>query len=137
MECRKSVGNAENIEQNYFVINHKLCSLNDYINVCRRNKYQAAQFKRDIDELIGWAIKQAIISGTLHPIESPCCLEIDWWESSKRRDVDNVHSSVKYILDSLVKNQVIKNDSPRYVKQIYHKVYYGEKNKVIVRLIDC
>lgn len=122
---------------NTLTINAKLPSLNDYIDVCRRNKYQAAQFKRNIDELIGWAIKQALVKGTLHPIESPCFIEIEWWESSKRRDVDNVHSSVKFILDSLVKNQVIKNDSPKYVEQIYHKVYYGKQNKVIVRLIDC
>lgn len=41
--------------QYYFMINAKLPSLNEYINACRRNKYQGAKFKRDVEEVIGWA----------------------------------------------------------------------------------
>lgn len=134
MECRESIENAKNNEQNYFVINHKLCSLNEYINVCRRNKYQAAQFKRDVEEAIGWAIRQARAKGTLQPTDEPCIIWIDYIEKSKRRDVDNIQSSTKFILDSLVKNKVLKNDSQKYIKQIYHTVKHGDKDSVTVRI---
>jgi Holliday junction resolvase RusA-like endonuclease len=120
--------------ENYFVINHKLCSLNEYINVCRRNKYQAAKFKRDVEEAIGWAIRQARAKGTLHPTDKPCIIWIDFVEKSRRRDVDNIQSSTKFILDSLVKNEVLKNDSQKYIKQIFHTVTHGDKDCVTVKI---
>jgi hypothetical protein len=57
---------------NEFTIRAKLPSLNEYINACRANKYQAAKFKQDVEEVIGWAIKQARAKGELKPIDEPC-----------------------------------------------------------------
>lgn len=113
-----------------FTIEGKLPSLNETINENRSNRYAGAKLKKEIETLIGWAIKKA----KLTPIENPCVIEIDWHEATKRRDVDNIHSSVKFILDALVKNGILKNDSRRYVKQIYHQVIDDKTNFVIVRI---
>ena len=113
---------------NSFTINRRLYSLNDVIAANRANKYKGATLKKDIEEAIGWDIKQALCKGELKPISNPCIIRINWYESSKRRDVDNVQSSQKFILDSLVKNGVLKNDSQRYVKQVYHAFWMIRTN---------
>lgn len=115
-----------------FVIEGKLPSLNEVIRENRSNRYAGAKLKKEIDTLIGWTIKKA----KLTPVTNPCVIEVDWHEATKRRDVDNIHSSVKFILDALVKNGILKNDSRRYVKQIYHKVIDDTANYVVVRIYD-
>jgi Holliday junction resolvase RusA-like endonuclease len=122
----------------YFIIKAKLPSLNEYVRACRANKYQGAKFKADVEELIGWAIKQAQASGKLSNMgEKPCKVYIDWHEKTKRRDVDNIQSAQKYILDALQKCGIIKNDSRKYVKQIYHTVNDSTEDYVVVRLEEC
>lgn len=38
---------------------------------------------------------------------------------NKKRDIDNVSSAKKYILDALQRAKILKNDSPKYV--VAHK----------------
>lgn len=113
-----------------FIIKEKLPSLNDVIEKNRTNRYAGAKLKKDIETHIGWAIRAA----ALKPITNPCVIEVDWHEATKRRDVDNIHSSVKFILDALVKCGILKNDNRRYVKQIYHTVIDDDTNFVVVRI---
>ena len=54
-------------------------------------------------------------------------------EKTKRRDVDNIQSAQKFILDALQHFSIIKNDSRKYVKQIHHTVIDDERDFVIVR----
>lgn len=121
---------------NQFKIKAKLPSLNDVIAKNRANRYMGAKFKKEIEEVIGWAIKQALTMRTLKPVEKPCYLEIDWHEATKRRDADNVQSSQKFILDAMVENGILKNDSRRYVKQIYHQIIDDNDDYVVVRIIE-
>lgn len=123
--------------QYYFMINAKLPSLNEYINACRRNKYQGAKFKRDVEELIGWAIIEAKSKKMLQPTCKPVIVKIDFYEKTKRRDVDNIIAGgSKVILDTLVKHQIIKDDSRKYVKQVHCDVYDDTTDYVIVKLIE-
>lgn len=122
----------------YFIIKEKLPSLNEYVRACRSNKYQGAKFKADVEEVIGWAIKQAQAAGKLSSMcEEPCNVYINWHEKTKRRDVDNIQSAQKFILDALQKCGIIKNDSRKYVKQIYHTVNDSTEDYVVVRLEEC
>lgn len=89
---------------NAFTINCKLPSLNDWIKANRSNKYQGAKFKQEIEEVIGWSIKQALASKTLHKPQNAVILRFYWHERTKRRDADNIASAKKFILDALVKN---------------------------------
>ena len=90
---------------NSFIIKQKLPSLNDYIGACRSNAYMGAKFKSEVEEERGWDIRQALASGTLHKVETPVIVKITWAERTKKRDVDNIQSSQKFILDALVKTK--------------------------------
>ncbi len=93
-----------------------------------------ANFKKDIETVIGWAIKQALVMRTLKPVKKPCVIEIDWHEATKKRDADNVQSSQKFVLDAMVQNGILQNDSRRYVKQIYHQIIDDSVDYVVVRI---
>ena len=122
------------ININTFTIKAKLPSLNDTIAKNRANKHLGNKFKQDIEEVIGWAIKQALVMKTLKPVKNPCEIYIEWHEATKRRDVDNVQSSQKFVLDAMVKNGILENDSRRYVKQVYHEIIDDKADFVVVRI---
>lgn len=118
---------------NELVINAQLPSLNQYQNACRSHWSRGAEFKKSIEELIGWSIKQALTKQTLRKVEKPCEIFIEWHEKTKRRDVDNIQSAQKFILDALQHHNIIKNDSRKYIKQIHHTIIDDERDFVIVR----
>lgn len=122
--------------QYYFMINAKLPSLNEYINVCRRNKYQAAKFKRDVEELIGWAIIEAKAKKMLQPTCKPYKVAFEWHERTAKRDCDNIASAKKYILDALQKQGIIPNDNQKYIKGFTDDFVKDTKDFVIVKLIE-
>ena len=109
-------------------------SLNDVVLANRSNRYKGARLKNDVEEVIGWAIKQALVIGTLKPVKKPCEIYIEWHESTKRRDVDNVKSSVKFVLDSMVQNGILINDNRRYVKQVHDLVIDDDADFVVVKI---
>lgn len=110
----------------------KLPSLNDYINICRRNKFEASNFKKGIEGDIIWAIRKAKIPQILKPIK----ITYTWIEKNHKRDIDNVSSSKKYILDALQKEGIIKNDSPKYYVGHEDIFKYDKKNgdRVIIEI---
>ena len=119
---------------NTFIIEERLPSLNETIDKNRTNRYAGAKFKKSIEDMIGWSIKEALLKKTLTPVIKPCVIEIDWHEATKRRDADNIQSSLKFILDAMVKNNILQNDSRRYVRQIYHNIIDDEIDYVVVRI---
>ena len=122
------------ININTFTIKAKLPSLNDVIAKNRANRYLGNNFKKDIEEVIGWAIKQARTMRTLKPVEKPCEIYIEWHEATKRRDADNVQSSQKFVLDAMVKNKILVNDNRRYVRQIHHTIIDDNDDFVVVKI---
>ena len=58
-------------------------------------------------------------------------------ERTKRRDADNIQSSAKFILDALKSCGVIKDDSRRYVTQVYHKIVDADADGVDVILKEA
>ena len=119
---------------NELVINAQLPSLNQYQSACRSHWSRGAEFKKSIEELIGWSIKQALTKRTLRKVEQPCEIFIEWHEKTKRRDVDNIQSAQKFILDALQTHSIIKKDSRKYIKQIHHTVIDDKRDFVIVRI---
>lgn len=121
--------------ENCFEIKGKLPSLNEYVNACRKNKFAGSQFKKKIQDKIVPQILQALSDDRLKPIKKPCIIYMTFTETSHRRDVDNIQSSQKFILDSLVNCQILPDDNPKWVKQIYHTIEYGNSYncKVVIR----
>ena len=118
----------------FFLIKQQLPSLNTFISAMNKNRYIGNNFKRDVEEAIGWAIKQAKTKGDLTTWNEPCEIYIEWHEKTKRRDVDNIQSATKFVLDALVKNGVLQDDGQKWVKQIYHKVVQDTADYVVVYL---
>lgn len=121
---------------NSFVINRKLPSLNEWWYSLASNKYMGAKFKREVEEDIGWYIKRALASGTLHKVEKPVVINFEYHEKTKRRDADNIASAKKFILDALVKQGILEDDSRKYVKGFYDKIVDDTENYVVVELIE-
>ena len=113
-----------------FIINNRLPSLNEYIDVCRYNRHKAAIFKSRIDLMICYEISSQL---NVH-IDKPVIVHLHFIEENKKRDVDNVYSASKYILDALVKKKVLKNDNPKHVVDIKYSHEYAKESKVIVEL---
>lgn len=104
----------------------KLPSLNEYVNLCRGNKYKAAKFKRDLEGQIGLFIRK------LPRLSEPVKIHFLWIEDNKRRDYDNIAFAKKFILDALVKRGKLKDDNRRFVTGFSDGFGYGKTAKVIL-----
>lgn len=116
-----------------FEIPFRLPSLNEYVNANRRNRYAGAKLKKDIERDICFAIKAA----KLQPVTGPCIVKMTFTEPNRRRDVDNVESAKKYVLDALVSSGILQGDSPKYVSSAPSFTAYGDQAKVTVELQEA
>ena len=119
-----------------FCIEQRLPGLNELINANRTNKYRGAQLKKDTEEMISLYILNAVNNKKLKPIQGSCTVNFDWCERTRKRDVDNIQSSQKFILDALQKTGIIPNDSQRYVQQTSHRVLHTVSDYVIVTITE-
>ena len=91
-----------------FTIEGTLDNLNDYIRAMNRNRYKGNALKKNNQAICNAYIKQQL-RGVC--IEKPVTLHFRWYEPSKRRDLDNISSfGRKVIQDALVKCGVLQND---------------------------
>lgn len=109
-------------------IEMKLPSLNEYIDVCRQNRYQAAAFKRQLETDIMWFLKK------LPCYQNPVIIDFVWHEENRKRDPDNVASAKKYILDALVKAGKLQGDSPKFIAGFSDRFCYGREAKVEITI---
>jgi len=114
-----------------FKISERLPGLNEYINACRRNKFAGAKMKKDTDNLIGWFINIA----HLKPIGEPIKVIFEWHIKKDRRDLDNIASAKKFILDALQKTGILPNDNKKFVQGFTDKFLYDKENEIVVGLI--
>lgn len=119
---------------NGFTVHAKLPSLNDVIRKNRENMFCGNTYKKETEKIISRYIQLALTTGELKPVSEPCTIRIDWYEKTKRRDVDNIQSSQKFILDALVSNGVLPDDNRKHVVQIYHTIHDSCENKVSVTI---
>ena len=90
-------------------IDGRIPGANEYIEACRRNKYEAAKMKREAEELIGWYIMN------LPPLKNPVHITFRWIEPNNRRDYDNIGFGKKFILDAMQKYGKLPNDNRKSV----------------------
>ena len=109
-------------------ISGKLPSINEYIDACRRNRYQAAKMKRDAEALVSYQ------AARLSPINSLVTIRFTWYESSRKRDPDNVCAAKKFILDALQKIGKIKNDNSKYIAGFIDNFVYGKGQGVLIEV---
>lgn len=106
----------------------KLPSLNDYTKWCRGNKYLAAKKKAEIESEIGLYLAE------MPKWDNPIKIHFTWVEGNKRRDLDNVCFAKKFILDSMVKHNKLKDDNRKCVTAFTDSFEYGKETKVILEI---
>lgn len=116
-----------------FEINGRLPSYNEYSNANRRNKYEGAIMKKNIElEIWGYILNQL----KQVKIKKPVFITFTWVEENKKRDLDNICFAKKFILDALQKANVLENDNSSHVRGFIDKFEYAKESKVIVELIE-
>lgn len=117
-----------------FVIEGRLDGLNDYIRACRTNFYVGNNMKQKNQKAVKKAIKKAKLhKATKYPVK----LKIAWYEPNVKRDIDNITFSSKFILDELVKSEIMCDDSQKYVSEIQHSVKVDKDNpRIEVEIIE-
>ena len=106
----------------------KLPSLNDYVNVCRSNRYKSSKMKRNLEADIGMFI------GKLPKYTKPVKIHFHWVEANRRRDLDNIAFAKKFILDAMVKRRKLNDDSSKWVVGFTDTFEYGDETKVILEI---
>lgn len=106
----------------------KLPSLNEYIHECNRNRYNGGTLKRNTEADI------AIFINALPEFKNPVSIKFKWIEGNRKRDLDNIAFGKKFILDTLVKQGKLKNDTPRYVTSFTDTFGYEKDYKVILTI---
>lgn len=115
------------------VIPTRLNNLNDYITADRTNRYKGAAMKARNEALVKVAIKQQMRSLR---IERPVYMEYTWYERNKRRDLDNISSfGRKVIQDALVQTRVLVNDGWNEIVGFSDQFYVDAANPRIEVLI--
>lgn len=121
-------------DRNYFIIEGRLPSLNDYVNANRSHWSRGALLKKQVEEGIMWQINSARATGKLHRTTEPSIITFEWHESDKRRDLDNIFSAKKYILDAMQKAGIIVNDNRRYIRGLEDTIYDDDRDFVQVTI---
>lgn len=119
------------------IIQGRLDNLNDYISAERTNRYKGAQMKSRSEAVVINAVRQCMRGVK---IEKPVYMEYTWYERNKRRDLDNISSyGRKVIQDSLVYAHVLKNDGWKEITGFSDKFYVDAKNpriEVLIREVE-
>ena len=114
--------------QGAFVSDQEVSEVVDFI----KSQSLGNTYAPDIEEKISYYIYDAVSKGTLHKQENPCWIVIEWTEKDRRRDADNIQSSQKFVIDSLVKCGILQNDNRKRVKNVTHIISVGKEHMVKV-----
>ena len=110
----------------HFTINGRLPNLNDFIRQNNKNRYAGAELKarsQKIAEIAIWECMRGI------KINKPVSIVYRWYEKNKRRDLDNVSSfGRKVIQDALVSTGVLVDDGWDYIRSFSDEFYIDSRN---------
>ena len=93
-------------------LNTKFISLNEYINLERKNKFAAASIKKSqTNKVIYLAIEQEF---TLDQ-DKKYDVVFNWFKPNNKKDHDNICFAKKFILDGLVSAKILKSDGAKHI----------------------
>lgn len=108
-----------------FCIPDRLSGLNEYIEACRRNPHAGANMKERDQNFVSWHIRQELKRVT---VKIPVRMVYRWYEKDRRRDLDNVSSyGRKVIQDALVETGILQNDGWKQITGFSDDFYVDKK----------
>lgn len=109
-----------------FTIPGRLPGLNEYIAACRRNQYAGGKMKKTDQNLVSWHIRQQLRD---RRITGPVRMVYRWYEKDRRRDLDNIASyGRKIIQDALVSCRILPDDGWNYITGFEDNFFIDKKN---------
>lgn len=119
---------------NRFVIKARLPGLNEVIEANRYSRYKGASLKKETETLIRFSIRAALRRGECWPVTLPAAVMLHFEERNRRRDLDNIFSGAKFILDAMKAEGLIKDDSQRYVRILAYSFDVGDEDEITVTI---
>ena len=75
------------------------------------------RLKKDSQQIIRLAIRRAKLKPMLY-----AAIRFEWHEADQRRDFDNIMFAQKFVLDSLVQQEILPDDGWGEIVKIEHRV---------------
>lgn len=125
-----------------FTIPGRFLGRNESERLARSHWAKANKVKREETETVSLYARQAGIKPVEGPVDVSVVFaeEVRFFKNGNRkpvRDVDNIQSAVKPILDGLVEAGVLPNDSPEWVRRVIPNVKYVKKDPhITVAIMD-
>ena len=119
---------------NRFVIKARLPGLNEVIEANRYSRYKGASLKKETETLIRFSIRAAVRRGECWPVTLPAAVHLHFQERNRRRDLDNIFSGSKFILDAMKDEGIIRDDSQRYVRILAYSFEVGDADEITVTI---
>jgi Holliday junction resolvase RusA-like endonuclease len=117
----------------HITIKGEFASLNEYINAERGNRYKAASIKKSAESDIMWQLKQY----HCETLTGQYRVHFTWYTKDERTDADNTSFAQKFLMDSLVKSGILKNDSRKHIVSLYHDFEVDKGNpRVEIDLLE-
>jgi len=116
---------------NELILKFGLPGLNEMIYVARGNKYASATQKKKYTRVV----EAELIAQGCIPVKPYRVIDITfvWTEKGRGRDPDNVRVGAKFILDAMVNQGIIPDDSMKYVGIIADRFIKGKERGIIVK----
>lgn len=105
------------------VIKGQLDGLNEYTKANRSNRYSGNQMKVENENHITIFVRNQLREERFERV----AIRFNWYEPNKRRDPDNIAFAKKFILDVLVREGVLKNDTQKYIEH-FEDYFYIDVN---------
>lgn len=102
----------------------RLDGLNDYTKACRTNKFAGNKMKQENESHITIFIRNQLSEERFERV----AIRFNWFEPNRKRDPDNIAFAKKFILDALVKEGVLKNDTQKYIEHFEDYFYVDASN---------
>lgn len=118
-----------------FMIIGKMPSLNEVIGKTRLNRFAGASMKKKLQQDIKTQLlHQMALKGITKPLEKACDIKFTFYETNKKRDKDNLISSQKFLLDSMVEVGLLKNDGWKWINNLAYDFKIDNEYKVFIEL---
>lgn len=113
-----------------FDIPGRLPGTNEIIEAAKSHYAAYAKMKNTYTDMVAWLAKKL-------PKYDHISLVITWYEPNAKRDIDNIASGAKFVLDGLVRAGTIPNDTQKHIKGITHQFEIDRQNpRVEVEILE-
>jgi hypothetical protein len=116
------------------IIPISLCSLNEYINAERTNKHIAAKIKKNQTFIVSQYTKH--YKKEFQGLKLPLKLKFTWVLKDKKKDLDNVCFSKKFVLDGLVNSGCLENDGQKQINAFEDVIKYGNQEIIEIEIFE-